>query len=110
MHQYEHDYPKTVSHNFPFCLAKYAEAGVLYFNNPGNRPAGLTVQVLDPGSVTSLQTVSYINNRSGLKGAGVRRRGFQYASLVSQPPRARDLCYRVYFLTPSAFKPERTTA
>jgi hypothetical protein len=48
-------------------LAKYAEAGVLYFNNPGNRPAGYTSQVLDPGSVTSLQTVSYINNRSGLK-------------------------------------------
>ena len=48
-------------------MAKHTEAGVLYFNNPGNRPAGYTSQVLDPGSVTSLQTVSYINNRSGLK-------------------------------------------
>jgi hypothetical protein len=54
-------------------LAKHTEAGVLYFNNPGNRPAGLTVQVLDPGSVTSLQTVSYINNRSGLKGEVMHR-------------------------------------
>ena len=31
-------------------LAKHTEAGVLYFNNPGNRPAGYTCQVLDPRS------------------------------------------------------------
>ena len=31
-------------------LAKHTEAGVLYFNNPGNRPAGYTSQVLDPRS------------------------------------------------------------
>ncbi len=31
-----------------FKLAEHTEAGVLYCNNPGNRPAGYTCQVLDP--------------------------------------------------------------
>ena len=36
---------------FLLCLAKHTEAGVLYFNNLGNRPAGYTSQVLDPRSI-----------------------------------------------------------
>ena len=77
-------------------MAKYAEAGVLYFNNPGNRPAGYTSQVLDPGSVTSLQTVSYINNRSGLKFGQVPA---SYCSLEHLTPQywqitAEYVCFR----------------
>ena len=44
------------------------EAGVLYFNNPGNRPAGLTVQVLDPRSLQGgLDFFDCDPQRSGLK-------------------------------------------
>ena len=39
-------------------LAKHTEAGVLYFNNPGNRPAGYTCQVLDPRSLGISQNTS----------------------------------------------------
>ena len=37
--------------HYVLSLAKHTEAGVLYFNNPGNRPAGYTSQVLDPRPV-----------------------------------------------------------
>ena len=65
-------------------LAKYAEAGVLYFNNPGNRPAGLTVQVLDPRSIyVRVSPLAGLQDGSGLKGAGVRRRGFFSAEILT---------------------------
>ena len=85
-------------------LAKYAEAGVLYFNNPGNRPAGYTSQVLDPRSIACFTSARDYNG-SGLKGAGVRRRGPQYASLLTHPYRNTTYAIEFKFLTPSAFDP-----
>ena len=41
---------------------------MLYFNNPGNRPAGLTVQVLDPRSIhVRVSPLAGLQDRPGLK-------------------------------------------
>ena len=63
---------------------------MLYFNNPGNRPAGLTVQVLDPRSL------------------GISRNASRTPVAVTAQVIWAQAGAEVYLLT-RQFQPERTT-